>query len=230
VRLVDGVEGGVHVVVGATVSMVILVASDALAGPVFPTESLTELLASLVTTVPSDAHATVTVTDVPDDADGVNEQLSAVPVLEKSSLEIPVTLSEKFSVYVNVRIADGVDGDVHDAVGTVESIVTLSVDATDRLPAASTAYALYEPSISPVALKDVAVLMLEIVTLFHVLSAAPVMLARLETDTVDFTRYAVPVSVLWTDAVPEGDIEVVVTLAVGAVTSVTIATQADVAL
>ena len=79
VRLVDGVEGGVHVVVGATVSMVTLVATDALAGPVLPAGSLTELAASLATTVPSDAHATVTVMDVPDDADGVNEQLSAVP-------------------------------------------------------------------------------------------------------------------------------------------------------
>jgi len=91
-------------------------------------------------------------------------------------------------VYVNVRLADGVDGDVHDDVGAVESIVTVLADVLDTLPAASTAYALYVPSISPVAAKDVAVLILEIVTLFHVLPAALVMLVKLETVTVDFTR------------------------------------------
>jgi len=126
--------------------------------------------------------------DVPNDADGSNEQPAAVPVLEKSVLYIPVTLSEKDSVYVSVRLVDGVDGGVHVAVGIMESMVTVLADAVDKFPAVSTAYALYVPSISPVAAKDVAVLILEIVTLFHVLSAALVMLARLETDTVDFTR------------------------------------------
>ena len=138
--------------------------------------------------MPSEVHTTVTVMDVPNDADGSNEQPAAVPVLEKSVLYIPVTLSEKDSVYVSVRLVDGVDGGVHVAVGIMESMVTVLAEAADKLPATSTAYALYVPSISPVAAKDVAVLILEIVTLFHVLSAALVMLVRLETDTVDFTR------------------------------------------
>jgi len=160
----------------------------ALEGPVFATASLTESARSVATTVPSDAHATVTVMDVPDVADGVNKQPVAVPVLEKSSLVIPLTLSEKSSVYASVRLAVGVDGEVHVAVGSVESMVTVLADVLDKLPAASAAYALYVPSISPVAAKDVAVLILEIATLFHVLPAALVMLARLETATVDFTR------------------------------------------
>ena len=189
VRLVDGVDGAVHVAVGSVASIVILVALVALAGPWFAAASLTERAASLAITVPSEVHTTVTVMDVPNDADGSNEQPVAVPVvLAKSSLVIPLTLSEKDSVYVSVRLVDGVDGDVHDAVGLEESMVTVLAEAADKLPATSTAYALYVPSISPVAAKDVAVLILEIVTLFHVLSAALVMLARLETDTVDFTR------------------------------------------
>jgi hypothetical protein len=56
-------------------------------------------------------------------------------------------------------------------------------------------------------------------TLFHWLSAAPVMLARLLTETVVLTRYAVPVSVLCTTALPEVVIVAVVTLAIGAVVS-----------
>ena len=185
----DSCPTGIVVVVGAgVVSIVTLDALEALAGPVFATESLTESAASLAITVPSEEHATVTVMDVPDVADGVNKQPVAVPVLEKSLLIIPVTLSEKSSVYASVRLVDGVDGDVQVAVGIMESMVTVLADVVDKLPAASAAYALYVPSISPVAAKDVAVLILEIVTLFHVLPAALVMLARLETATVDFTR------------------------------------------
>lgn len=48
--------------------------------------------------------------------------------------------------------------------GAVESIVTVPVDADDKFPAASTAYALYVPSDNPVALSDVAVSAAEIVT------------------------------------------------------------------
>jgi len=116
------IEAVTTLALGTTVSIVTLDALVALAGPVLPAGSLTELAASLAITVPSEVHATVTVMDVPDDADGVNEQPVAVPVLEKSPLAIPLTLSEKFSVYVNVRLADGVDGDVHDDVGTVISV------------------------------------------------------------------------------------------------------------
>lgn len=61
---------------------------------------------------------------------------------------------------------------------------------------------------------------------FHNASAAPVILASLETDTDEATRYTVPVSVLWavvTDAVFLT--EVVVTDAVGPVVSITIALE-----
>ena len=61
---------------------------------------------------------------------------------------------------------------------------------------------------------------------FHNASAAPVILASLETDTDEATRYTVPVSVLWavvTDAVFLT--EVVVTDAVGPFVSITIALE-----
>jgi hypothetical protein len=48
--------------------------------------------------------------------------------------------------------------------GAVESTVTVPVDADDKFPAASTAYALYAPSDKPDALNDVAVFAEEIVT------------------------------------------------------------------
>lgn len=59
----------------------------------------------------------------------------------------------------------------------------------------------------------------EMVTWFHSEFAALVMLATLVTVTLVFTRYAVPVSVLCTDADPELRMRAVVTDAVGASTS-----------
>ena len=57
-------------------------------------------------------------------------------------------------------------------------------------------------------------------TEFHELSAAPVMLASLVTLTLVLTKYAVPVSVLWTVALLVLANVAVVTLAVGAVLSI----------
>ena len=58
-------------------------------------------------------------------------------------------------------------------------------------------------------------------TEFQTSSAAPVISLRLLTATVLFTRYAVPVSVLCTTALPVFGIVALVTLAVGATRSVT---------
>ena len=55
------------------------------------------------------------------------------------------------------------------------------------------------------------------VTLFHRLSAAPVILARLLTVTLVLTRYTVPVSVLSTTALPLALILPVVRLTDGAI-------------
>ena len=73
-------------------------AEDIEVGPVFPAASVTEFAARLATTVPSEPHTTVTVTDVPDDADGVKEHPVAVPVFENAPDTIPDTDSEKASV------------------------------------------------------------------------------------------------------------------------------------
>jgi len=106
-----------------------------------------------------------------------------------------------------------------DTVGAVESIVTTPVDATDKLSAASTAYALYVPSANPDALNDVAVSAAEIDTWFQAEPAAPVILALFDTVTDVLTKYAVPVSVLCTVTEPVFAIVTATTDTVGAVTS-----------
>jgi hypothetical protein len=60
-------------------------------------------------------------------------------------------------------VADGVTVSEVGVPGLV-AIVTVPVDADDKFPAASTAYALYVPSDNPAALNDVAVFAAEIVT------------------------------------------------------------------
>lgn len=114
------VVAGADVVV-TLVSIVTLVADDTDVGPVFDAPSVTEFADRRATTVPSEEHVTATVTDEPDDADGVNTQPVAVPPFEKSDPAIPDTDSEKVSVYDNVRDEDGDTGDVHDADGGVVS-------------------------------------------------------------------------------------------------------------
>jgi len=63
-----------------------------------------------------------------------------------------------------VIVAPAVFVEADENTGAVESIVTVPVDADDKFPAASTAYALYVPSDNPAALNDVAVFAAEIVT------------------------------------------------------------------
>jgi len=111
---------------------------------------------------------------------------------------------------------------VTEAVGAVESRVTVFVDADDKLPAASTAYTLYEPSERPVPTIDVFVFAAVTDAEFHDASAAPVMLASLDTVTDDNTRYTVPVSVL--RAVADDALLIVAEVAdaVGAVASIVI--------
>jgi hypothetical protein len=92
------VGAAVVVVVPDVVSMVTLEASALDAGPVFPATSVTPLVARRATTVPSEVHVTVTVIEVPDVAEGEKLQPPAEPVLEKSPVAIPETLSENASV------------------------------------------------------------------------------------------------------------------------------------
>jgi hypothetical protein len=76
--------------------------------------------------------------------------------------------------------------------------------------------------VRPVAAKEVLVLAEVIDTWFHTLSAAPVILARFDTVTDDRTRYAVPISVLDTDAEPDDLIVAAVNVTVGAPVSLVI--------
>ena len=67
-------------------------------GPVLPAASLTELAASFPINVPSEQDEAVTVTDEPEEAEGVKTQPVAVPAFEKSAEVKPVTASEKARV------------------------------------------------------------------------------------------------------------------------------------
>jgi hypothetical protein len=78
--------------------MITALASVLDVGPLFPAVSVTPLATRRATTVPSEQLATVTVIELPLDADGVNTQPVAVPALEKSLDAMPDTLSEKVSV------------------------------------------------------------------------------------------------------------------------------------
>ena len=113
-------DGAVVVVGVGTVSIVTDEALTPDTGPFMP-DAATALAAIRATTVPSDAHATDTVTLEPDELDGVNTHPVAVPVLEKSPAAIPVTLLLNTSVYDNVRDDDGVEGSVHNTVGTTRT-------------------------------------------------------------------------------------------------------------
>jgi hypothetical protein len=66
--------------------------------------------------------------------------------------------------------------------------VTEFVETADKLPAASTVYRRYVPGVSPVAARLVDVFAVDISTLFHEESAAPVILARLFTVIALFTK------------------------------------------
>jgi hypothetical protein len=87
-----------QVAVGAVRSIVTLAASVLDVGPVLPAVSVTPFAASRAITVPSEQLATVTVIEVPLEADGVNTQPVAVPVLEKSLDAILLTDSLKVRV------------------------------------------------------------------------------------------------------------------------------------
>jgi hypothetical protein len=121
VREVDGDAGAVHVAVGVSESIVTEDAETALTGPAFEALSVTEFVANRAITVPSEVHATDTVTEVPDEPLGVNTHPVAVPVFEKSLEAIPDTASVKVNEYDNERDDEGDDGDVHDADGGTTS-------------------------------------------------------------------------------------------------------------
>ena len=108
--------------VGAVESTV-MVTLEAVAvdeGPALPEPSETDPDASWATTVPSVVQVTVTVIELPDEADGVKEQL-AVPVFVKSPVAMPDTDSLKLRVYDSVRLDEGEDGATQVAVGGLVS-------------------------------------------------------------------------------------------------------------
>jgi hypothetical protein len=96
-----GVIGATTMAVGTVRSIEMAAASTAAAGPGREAKLVTPLAASLSVTFPAEQFVTVTVTDVPDAADGVNTQPVAAPVVaafEKSAAAMPVTESVKLTV------------------------------------------------------------------------------------------------------------------------------------
>lgn len=173
---------------------VIVTLPDDVDALVFPAASLNDPAATVTVPVPATVRAGVNVT-----------AYSVLLLLTRSESVPPVALrssSAKFDeASLSLMSTDTLDPAltlvaVTEAVGAVESRVTVFVDADDKLPAASTAYTLYEPSDRPVPTIDVFVFAAVTDAEFHDASAAPVMLASLDTVTDDNTRYTVPVSVL----------------------------------
>jgi hypothetical protein len=126
VRVVDGIVVVVIAVDGSGELIVTVVASTSAAGPSLPTASRTALAASRRMTVPSDAQLTETVKFVPVAALGVKVQPVAVPELEKSAPESPVTDSLNASPNDRERELLGEVGSVHVAVGGVPSVVVVN--------------------------------------------------------------------------------------------------------
>jgi hypothetical protein len=112
------------------------------AGPAVLVESSTELAASWTCKVPCEQLLTDKLIEVPEVADGVNTQPVALPTLEKSPAAIPETNS--LNPIRNTMVAKFVGEvglDRTAAVGALPDIVMVVVEAVERLPAASTAYA-----------------------------------------------------------------------------------------
>jgi hypothetical protein len=159
--------------------------------------------ASVNTPAPTEIDA------VPDELDvGVNVAVYVVPEPLKPDNAPPETvtsLSIKFVEFSdNVNVKTSVLPTPNEpkllreieTVGGVVSIVTVPVDAAEILPAASAARTLYVPSARPATASAKLELIVEIETEFHMLSAALVILPTSDTVTEEFTKYAVPVSVL----------------------------------
>lgn len=86
---------------------------------------VTESAKSFITIVPSVEQVTVKLTDEPLDADTAEVEQFAVPLaLMKSEVEIPLTVDENATVYVNVLELEFAPGLVTVAVGAAVSIVT----------------------------------------------------------------------------------------------------------
>lgn len=73
-------------------------ASTAAAGPKLLDEPVTELAFNSAITVPGPVQVTLTVTEVPEEADGVNTHPLAVPLFTKSAVVSPVMASLKVNV------------------------------------------------------------------------------------------------------------------------------------
>ena len=181
--------------VGAVRSIVTNDASLSAVGPVLPAVSVTPLAYRRATTVPLEQLATVTVIELPEVADGVKTQPVAVPVLAKSADSIPLTDSEKVSVYDSEAELVGLLGGVQEAVGAVLSIVTLEATAAVAGPV------LPAVSVTPLAARFIMTVPAEQLATVTVIDAPEA------ADGVKAQPVAVPVLVKSAAVIPETDSE-----------------------
>ena len=123
-RLVEVAEATAICACTTTELIVTVVAVTADAGPRFE-PSVTELALSRREKVPSVVHVTVTVIDVPTDADtDVTEHVAVPEAFTKSEVVIPETLSEKAATKVKVREALEAPAElIRVAVGAITSTI-----------------------------------------------------------------------------------------------------------
>jgi hypothetical protein len=202
------VVGGLVVVVATTVVVVtaagatvvggtvVVVAVVVVGGTVSKAIDRAELALFPLPTASENAPAPTEIEAVPEvPATGVKVAVYEVPEPLKPDNAPPETVTSPTTKFEDVSDKVNVNTSVPptpkepeptrdiETVGEVPSIVTVPVDATETLPAASAAYTLKSPSMRPVTDNAKLVLIVEIGTEFHRLSAALVMLARSDTAT-----------------------------------------------
>jgi hypothetical protein len=133
VKLLVGLVGAVHVALGAEPSMVNPADVTAVAGPLFNDTSVTLPASNVGMTVPSVEHEYVAVKLTPDPATRGAEQV-AVPAVEISIADSPVTASLNSKSKTTVRDVPEVEVVDHEADGMDESIVTDVADVMDAGP------------------------------------------------------------------------------------------------
>ena len=150
--LVAMAAGEVQLAVGAVRSIVNEALVTSVIGPAFDELSTTLFGAKRRARTPSLHPVTVTLNEDPDDAEGVNTHPVAFPVFEKSPAASPEIASLKANwKTIDVNFVGEEILERTPAVGALPEIWMTSVEATDKLPASSTAYATKEPSESPAA-------------------------------------------------------------------------------
>ena len=188
--------------VGAVTSRVIVVVAVAAdAGPVLPAASEAPAAAKTGMIVPPVVHVTVTVREAPESVSGAKVQV-AVPLLEKSPIATPVTVSENVSAYAMLDAFVGDEtADVND--DTVGAVVSTTI------------------ALAPAMLFTPVGTVVDVIALPAVSATVPIV----KLDTVRSAEFCVAATVYVPDSVVPADAAVNSTVA--PVSSVTVSVLPD---